>query len=348
MRAVSIIMVLLGHSQETLPAALQNNYFFSVIANSALGVNVFFVISGYLITRLLIVEKDKKGEVSLKHFYLRRIFRIFPLFYLYLLVILMLKIWAIPDIVNSYQAFFFAGAFLWNSILLLGYNPGPNGTWFLGHFWTLAMEEQFYLVWPFMFKFIGDRLKLTKVVLIIILSMPFLRVLTYFALPVARPQIGLMLVTGGDAILIGCLGALAEAEANFSDRYFRYIKNNYLVVAAVLFMLILHPLIFHYLKGGYSLLIGTTLNNVAVLLFLFWCIYVPSKFSNLLNSGWMIWIGVLSYSLYIWQQLFLTPKIDIWINKFPQNFIVVFVAAWLSYNIIEKPILKLKNRFKDI
>ena len=348
LRALSILMVLLGHGMETMPPALTNNYFFAVIGNSGVGVNIFFVISGYLITKLLMIEKDKKGEVSLKHFYLRRAFRIFPLFYLYLLVILALKIWAIPDIVNSYRAFFFAGAFLWNSILVLGYNPGPKGTWFLGHFWTLAMEEQFYLVWPLMFTWIGNRVTLTKVVLVIIIIMPFVRVLTYFLIPVARPQLGLMLVTGGDAILFGCSGALIEAQKNFREKYLPYIQNNFFVVFAVIFILVLNPLLMYYLKGGYSLLLGLTLNNAAILLFVFWSMYTNTAFSRLLNNKALMWIGVLSYSIYIWQQLFLTPKIDIWFNKFPQNLVVVFVVAWLSYTLVEKPILALKKRFKDI
>jgi len=348
LRAVSIIMVLLRHGVETMPAILTNNYVFETIANSSLGVNIFFVISGYLITKLLIIEKQKKGEVSLKHFYIRRVFRIFPLFYLYILVILVLKLYFIPGIVSSYTSFVFAGLFLWNSILAFHFNPGEKGGWFLGHFWTLAMEEQFYMVWPLMFKLSANRQSLTRTVFIIILLMPVLRVITYILVPAVRPQIGLMLPTGGDAILIGCLGALVETQADFKERYFRFIQNKWLVYFAFLFLLILGPLLSYYLRGGYGLLFGMSFNNIAILLILLWSIYVPSVFANLLNSKVMIQIGILSYSIYIWQQLFLTPRIDTWFNKFPQNIVVVFVVAVLSYNLVEKPILKLKNRFKGV
>jgi peptidoglycan/LPS O-acetylase OafA/YrhL len=85
LRAVSIALVLIGHICNGLDLA--HNYAFAIIANAGLGVTVFFVISGYLITSLLLKEFDSKGSISYKHFYIRRAFRILPPYYFYFLAI---------------------------------------------------------------------------------------------------------------------------------------------------------------------------------------------------------------------------------------------------------------------
>src|SRR5215217_6863548 len=91
LRALSIIMVLLDHVAPTMPKEITSFFLYQFIATSGIGVKIFFVISGYLITKLLMIEKEKTGSINIKHFYLRRAFRIFPIFYLYIAVILILK-----------------------------------------------------------------------------------------------------------------------------------------------------------------------------------------------------------------------------------------------------------------
>jgi peptidoglycan/LPS O-acetylase OafA/YrhL len=348
LRALSIIMVLLGHAGETMPAGITDNFFFRSISDSALGVNVFFVISGYLITKLLLIEQEKTGKVNLKHFYLRRIFRIFPIFYVYILVLIGLKLFFIKDIFNDYKSVVIAGLYLWNYTELLNFNPGAKGGWFFGHFWTLAMEEQFYLLWPIAFKLCSNRQLLKKMVLIIIILMPLLRVATYVLFPKLRAQIGVMLPTNGDAILIGCWGALIECQAGFAQKYLKLFQSKLVPVSIFIFLFVISPLLTLRFKGAYDLPVGKSLLNISILYILFWSIYVPTYFARILNTKLLVQIGILSYSIYIWQQLILTPRIDTWFNKFPQNFVVVFIAGFLSYYIIEKPILKLKDRFKDI
>ncbi|MEZ2333995.1 acyltransferase family protein [Mucilaginibacter sp. RCC_168] len=348
LRAISIIMVLLGHGGETMPSVITHNFFFQFAANSTLGVRIFFVISGYLITKLLIIEKEKTGKNSLKHFYIRRIFRIFPIFYIYILVIILLKVFFIPDIFKSYNSVVIAGLYLWNYQPFFHPALDLKGGWFFGHFWTLAMEEQFYLLWPITFILITNKQRLKKLILIVIILMPILRIIIYFLFPFLRGQIRLMLPTGGDTILIGCLGALIESSPNFKEKYYKYIQNRLLVTLAILFVAVLSPILYNRFKGGYDLSVGISINNVFILLILFWSIYSSTLFSRILNNKILVQIGVLSYSLYIWQQLFLTDLNNFWVNKFPQNLAIVFIVGFLSYYIIEKPILKLKNRFKDI
>jgi peptidoglycan/LPS O-acetylase OafA/YrhL len=353
-RALSIIMVLLGHASQTMPKEITSNFFFKLISNSTLGVNIFFVISGYLITKLLIIEYRKSGRINIKYFYIRRLLRIFPIFYIYLFVLIILKETVVSNIFNSYQDLLPAGLYLWNYKHILYDNIiVGNGTWFLGHFWSLSMEEQFYLIWPFVFSclfFKTSGKKLTRVVITIIVLMPILRVATYFLIPdnYSRGHIVMMLHTGGDAILVGCLGALIESRTHLQERFLPFLQNKFLILFSILFLFVISPLLQSKFEGSYGLPIGMTLNNLCILGLILWCIYIPTKFSKALNNKILVQIGVLSYSLYVWQQLFLTNKYDFWLNKFPQNLFVVFIVGLISYYLIEKPILSFKNKFKNV
>lgn len=343
------MIVLVGHIGQTLPTGVTDSFIFKLIPDSLLGVRVFFVISGYLITRLLLVERGKTGEINLKHFYIRRIFRIFPIFYIYILTLILLKVFVLPDIVHNSLLFLFAGLFIWNYKQFFYADPQPdNGNWFLGHFWTLAMEEQFYLLWPLLFKLTKNISRLKRILVVIIIAMPFIRVLSYIISPGTRGEIGIMLHSSGDIILIGCLGAIIEHSENFKTRVLKYIQNKYLITCAIVFLLVVSPLLSSRFRGAYDLLFGISLNSFCILAIIFWCIYAESFFAKVLNTAVFIQIGILSYSLYIWQQLFLTYRYGFWVNKFPQNLIIVFVVGSLSYYLIERPFLKLKRRFTDV
>lgn len=345
-RALSIIMVLLGHASETMPEVINHNIIFRLLSNSSLGVKIFFVISGYLITRLLLKEKAKTGHIDVKDFYIRRIFRIFPVFYLYIAITVLIKIFLVKDIFTNYSLAGYAALYLWNYQVLFHPIVGhDNGYWFFGHFWSLSMEEQFYLIWPLVFINLTP-ISLKKIVLGIIFLMPFLRVITYFIMPNTRGQIGMMLHTGGDSILVGCLGALIENTENLKEKWMKIIQSKYLIWCIAVFMFIISPLLSMRFKGNYNLILGISLNNICIMFLIFWCINVESKISRFLNAKYVMHVGVLSYSLYIWQQLFLTKIYTSWVNKFPQNLLLVFIVATFSYYIIEKPILGLKKRLK--
>ncbi len=346
LRAISILMVLLAHAAETMPVPLSNYKF--LFENAGIGVSIFFVISGYLITKLLIIEQNKNGTVSLKDFYLRRAFRIFPIFYLYILVVVILKNTILISIFTNYGLLYAAMLYVWNymHLFIKGSGIPDNGYWFFGHFWSLSMEEQFYLLWPIAFIKI-DRRSLIKIVSIIVLLMPFMRIATYFFMPGSRGQIGMMLQTGGDTILVGCLGALIEDSDLFKEKFLTYLSKNMVLIAVVIYLFILSPIVSKNVRG-FDIVIGASLTSIFIMVLVFCVTKFPSKLSYLLNTKVLVQIGVLSYSLYIWQQLFLTPRNTFWVNKFPQNILVVFAVGFFSYYIIEKPILNLKKRFKKV
>ncbi|MVT07154.1 acyltransferase family protein [Chitinophaga tropicalis] len=344
LRAISILMVLLAHARSTMPAQLGDSKAMLFLADSYLGVKIFFVISGYLITRLLIRERAQTGSIDIKHFYIRRAFRIFPIFYLYIISVLVIKLFFVSAIFVDYTKLGLASVYLWNYQHLFTSVPDPNGGWFFGHFWSLSMEEQFYLLWPIMFLKIPKE-KLVKVVAGIIVLMPAIRVATYFLMPGSRGQIAMMLQTGGDSILIGCLGALLESNISLREKYEPYLRNNYILAGVLAFVLVINKLLLFRFPGAYDMIIGKSLLNIGIMYLIFWSVYVPSKFAGILNMKGVVFIGVLSYSLYIWQQLFLHSNFNSWVNQFPQNLGIVFLVGYISYQFIEKPILGLKSRF---
>lgn len=349
-RAICIVVVLLSHALETMPAFITQNHLISSLISNAgqLGVRIFFAISGYLITKLLLLERKKTGKVDIKNFYIRRMFRIFPVFFMYILVVLVLKWTIIPDIFSSYTLILFAALYLWNyKHFFIHENPSDHGNWYVGHFWSLSMEEQFYLLWPLMFTKIKPQ-ALIKVVLALIVLMPFLRIVTFLWMPVSKPYTNMMLHTGGDTILIGCLGALIEKKSFFKAFQLKCLQNHLFMILLLSFLFIGSPLLTIFFGAPYNLLAGFSLNNIAIMIFIYWTIYVESPASRLLNTRVFIHVGILSYSLYVWQQLFLTTKTAFWVNKFPQNILASAVVAVASYYILEKPILKLKEKYKKV
>jgi len=356
MRAVAIMLVLLGHVSETLPSVVTKSSFYpfflsngGIFSDGRLGVNIFFVISGYLITKLLIIEKQITGRINLKYFFRRRVLRIFPVFYLYIIVLIVLKIFFIPTIFESYMLVGAAALYLWNYLHLFHIHtlPSENGDWFFGHFWSLSLEEQFYIVWPLSFINIEHR-RLIKVVIAIIVITPIIRVATYFFMPGSRGQLNMMLQTGGSTIFVGCLGAMLENTWFFRKKISKLIDNKSFIAATALFLFIITHFLYGFFRGMYTVPLSTTLASVCIMVLVYWVVYVPSPIAYFLNKKIIVKIGMLSYSLYIWQQLFLTTRIQYWFTLFPQNIFLVVMAALISYYGVEKPILQLKAKFKRV
>ena len=151
LRGIAVLFVVVGHARNCFIDPQERTLWWStlLIGNSTFGVMLFFVLSGYLITGLLLSEQKKWGSISLPAFYMRRSLRIVPAFVTFLIVIAALMHQGAIHI--SVNRFLSAATYLLNySGLWLPRIPDEE-TWFLGHLWTLAIEEQFYLIWPLAF-----------------------------------------------------------------------------------------------------------------------------------------------------------------------------------------------------
>lgn len=346
LRGVAILLVMSGHSIEqfsllkSTPELLR-----AILGNSSFGVRLFFVLSGFLITTLLLKERDSFDRVSLVYFYVRRSLRIFPAFYVY--VSTMLAASALTWVSITNQQFLSAATYTWNYAGAIGIQGTAQGSWYLGHLWTLALEEQFYLVWPMLFILLSPR-KLLAVSLIAIFLCPIVRVATYLLVPEWRGYLGMMFHTAIDSILMGCAFAVVRHRSGpFYRELVRRFSSTIALAGLVFLPLVVSPCLRALAGGNYSITLGITLDAVCVGLLL--CVLEDKQHLSILKSGlcstWLVWLGQLSYSLYLWQQPFLAED-----NSFVnQNLLLagvcITLAAMVSYYLIEKPILSLKRYF---
>lgn len=296
-----------------------------------IGVNIFFVLSGFLITLLLIKEEQTFGTVSLKNFFIRRALRIFPVYFVLLLVYFILQqlnVLEIPKLswISSltYTRYFF------------------EGEWETGHLWSLSLEEHFYLIWPFVFVYLKDkRIAFAWAVICII---PIVRLFT---------NISFMhhMFSRGDSLMWGCMFAIYHKQLT------TFLKTKPTVVLILPFVLLLFclaskkifnvvgndSLLYHVLQafaGSYG-----TLTNICIgFITLVSISFKHNLYYAFLNTKVMHHVGILSYSIYIWQQIFFSEQVGAF-SQFPYNIVFIFIVAILSYNLVELPFLRLKSHF---
>lgn len=323
LRAVSILMVLAGHIAGTRHAySLKTFLLFGDLAH--FGVRVFFVISGYLITSLLIGEFEKTGTVSIKAFYLRRTLRIFPAFYFFLFIIALCSQLGLISLGN--------GDLLHGLTYTINYFP--QRSWIVGHIWSLSVEEQFYLLWPATIVVFGLRRASLGAIGVVLLA-PVLRfiVLQHWG----SAPVGEWFPTTADSIATGCLLAVCmnHLELPFDWRKVTYFWPGFAVLA---FLLNLKS------SGRLSAGIFETLINFCIAICIaHFATTTAGRTARLLNSQPAVFIGGLSYSLYLWQQPFLNRTSDAICCVFPLNLILAFCAAVICHYAVEKPFLALRS-----
>lgn len=331
LRAISVLLVILGHSESAWLSRIPGNWIFR---DGELGVSVFFVISGFLITHLLLKELTREQTIALGRFYLRRSFRIFPPFYVFLLVVAVLgpmlhRVDATP------RGLLVAATYTWNYFWAFVRAPEM---WSLGHTWSLSLEEQFYLFWPLCMKSFSKKTNL-RIAAAAVLLAPLSRVITYFAWPQARGQVSIMLHTRVDTIMMGCLLALA-IHLKVGERWMARARHTAAVVVAIVFLLVVNPLGEMRWRGLYSMTIGLTLMAVAIAVLLLYAVFRhESMLGQFLNWRVLRHIGVISYSLYLWQQIFSGP----YTGRFPLNLVWIIACAELSFWLVEKPSFRLRD-----
>jgi peptidoglycan/LPS O-acetylase OafA/YrhL len=338
LRAIAVSMVIISHSMGTsdfyLPEMLVR-----IFGNGGTGVRIFFVISGFLITYLLLNELNNNKRIDLRAFFIRRSLRIFPAFFTYILAIFLLAQYKIIDISNSHLIS--AATFTWN-YGHLWITENANDAWFLGHFWTLALEEQYYLFWPALLVLSGVG-KAKNIAILLVLLMPVIRVLSYFIFPDSRGQLGMMFHTALDPILVGSIGGVLFYK---NKQIIRKMQSSIFCGCCVIFIFFISPIIGQYVRG-YVVVIGATLESLSILYLIIWLqSNSNSYFLKVLEFKWIKYVGTISFSLYLWQQLFLTPLNSTILGALPINIISVFLVAIFSYHIIERPFLNLRDRIK--
>jgi peptidoglycan/LPS O-acetylase OafA/YrhL len=301
-------------------------------ACGALGVSIFFGISGYLICNRLLAEGRDCGRINLRAFYVRRAFRILPPAFTLLTAIAgaaALGLISASVLEVTASALFFRN-----------YVPGH---WYTSHFWSLAVEEHFYLFFPALLVTAGPR-RTTGIALAISVATAAWRIVdTRFGLLSSRMPAGVYAAARTDfrldGLMLGCFAALLLHRGVVTIRRkpaLLTVPVTIAVLAANTFGMVPLPEVFK----------ATAI--VALL--------VSSTFTPDAPIGWFLelapvrWVGRLSYSLYLWQQVFLikyqanrVPILDFY-QRSPFALVMLFVASSISYYLIERPMIKLGHR----
>lgn len=327
LRAISIGLVIYSHVAHKLPA-IETKW----IELGNFGVRVFFVISGFLITTLLLDEERRSGRaISLGQFYLRRVFRIFPAFYVYLaLVVLAGRLgWVALG----------EGDLLAAATYTMNYHP--TRAWEVGHLWSLSVEEQFYLAWPLLFRVSGGRARIA-IALGVVAAAPIVRVATVLLWPAQRGLIGESFQTVADTLAVGCALALLRARLDATPRFVRVQEHAAAPFVYALIAVVAHALHDH-IRLSYS--VGETIVNVSIALVVDSVVRRPgARLTRALEWRPLAFVGQLSYSLYLWQQPFMTHDSARWATALPQALGLCVAAALASYYLVEKPFLQLRKR----
>ena len=346
LRAFSITLVVLNHLWNAHNTGFWSSRYWVVIANGGLGVHVFFVISGFLITSLLLEEFAKRDDISLRRFYLRRTLRIFPPIYAYLLFLIVTA--GITGIHPSATGLASAGLFIWNYSPWTSPAAASASDWPMDHTWSLSVEEQFYLLWPLALLFLlrgGGKARAAKAALWIIGATFFFRVGTMaIRTPYFLHRSSGMLHCCMDGLMFGCYAALASGTL-FFERVYRHAVRYWFLLPTT--FLIISGILFARYTNYYMESVGASLDGAAIMLFMIWCIRNPGSWAGrMLNLNWVRHVGVLSYSIYIWQTYFLHEKNTLFFAKFPSSLLCIVLLAELSYWAVERPCMGVRGRLE--
>ena len=343
-RAVAIGLVLLEHGRESikqLSHGASEKIYTKVPALGLYGVRIFFGISGFLICSRLIEETRMRGRVSLKGFYIRRGFRIMPPLLAMLITVLILSM---TGVIRVPLQQWIAGLFF-----AANYVRFTNNAWYLGHLWSLAVEEHFYLIFPAILVLSGVRRGafIAGIGAIAIAIWRFLA-FEYGKFPNGFDGAYFWGRTDivADGLLWGCVVAFLYAARR---EWLRSMLKPVVWRVIVFGLLVSIPLTLKIKDWKLlTLLFGI---QAAVIPFVLAGTVLQSKsiVGRILESTPLRWVGRLSYSIYLWQQLFLAHTADTagWLQKlqqFPLNFIMIATIATASYFLLELPTMRMGHR----
>lgn len=327
-----------------------------------IGVQIFFVLSGFLITGILLREKERAPSTFFLHFYLRRTVRIWPLYFCYLLMVFGLYL-ASGEPVQVRQ---YLGYLLTFSFNLARMQPSYHETAYLGHLWSLGIEEQFYLVWP-LFVFALNRRKLTRISVLFLCLCPFVRLLLPFIYRLLFSENSSFAnlqnfpLSHFDAFAAGALLALdwqmvrTNISLKFAGACFTtssmgiltllYLKKTGHAGISSLGYPCDSDLLFQHV-WGYSLL-----NLTSVLLIA--CVLNYKIFKGFFESRGLVYCGKISFGLYIWHPAIqeICKGLNVagqpirGLAGFVLSTILTLLVATISYYTLESYFLRLKRFF---
>jgi peptidoglycan/LPS O-acetylase OafA/YrhL len=338
LRGVAVLLVILHHAP--LPTA----------PGGFVGVDIFFVLSGFLITSLLLKEFEAAGTISFKNFYMRRVLRLLPALGVLLVFLNSYVALVKPDAVGiTLQTSFLVFFYMSNWAFMFGHPYGH-----LLHTWSLAIEEQFYILWPLLLVTFLRRLSRPRVLMAVAL------------LCVASWAWGLLLLVLGRGwervyygldtrfweMLIGDVIALTLASPVLFGRL-RALVAAHRHIAHALALLAVLTIAFVTIRGSvaepfqaYQALTLAALSAGVLIVYL--VMVGSSALTRVLEWRPLVYVGRISYGLYLWH---VTINLIIGMTA-PDRWLVAtglaVMAAALSRRLVEAPLLRLRARFQPL
>ena len=333
------------------------------------GVDLFFVLSGFLITGIL--YDTLHDEHYFRNFYMRRFLRIFPLYYGFLFLLLALTPWL--NVIWGGRQYVLL-AYLQNTAIwfpVSGFHPSLLVD--LNHFWSLAVEEQFYCIWPLVVFLVRDRKRLMQLALGLSVCALMLRVgLAMYSTALASGIVHEWTLCRMDTLMLGGVLALWLRGEGYSIRSAERCRVPLVIFFWAVVLLIsvyaaIHPRVgFGY--GFFGATYGGTLLALAFAVLIYLSLQPGTFWNRIFSVAWLRSFGKYSYGMYVLHILvgylvsttlrrLLGTSLRIWLTprlhsrpaailvEFAVSVSVVYMAAWLSYNLYEVRFLRLKRRF---
>jgi peptidoglycan/LPS O-acetylase OafA/YrhL len=313
---------------------------------ASLGVTIFFTLSGFLITFLLLKEKSssEKNQIDISNFYVRRILRIWPLYFLYVIICL-ITYWFFSIDYDKSMLFYYV--FLLANVPLIMESTLP----FIGHLWSVAVEEQFYLFWPWFSKI--DAKKILLYTILLAITLIFLKDLSYFIGNKYNYNIPLitLTVTRFYCMLIGCIVAILYYQKSV---WIEILTNKYVSILAWIIMLL--AIIDKFQIS--SALIDHEIMSIVTAIIILNQITEKNKIISL-DNRFLDFFGKISYGIYVYHPIiiFLTIK---FFGKFKNdvliNYLLVFsvifgstiIVSYLSFHFFENKFIRMKDKFSSV
>jgi peptidoglycan/LPS O-acetylase OafA/YrhL len=331
-RGVAIIVVILHNQSAQYPSLHLERLF----ANGWMGVDLFFVLSGFLITGILLDTKQSAGYF--KNFYARRCLRIWPLYYS--LIFFMFVV--VPIVRPSEAHTVFDKSSPWWAYPLFLQNfliPMPtNATGPLAVTWSLAIEEQFYLVWPLVVRYVSSA-QLARIAVSVICVSPALRLWLSFYDVDLYTNVFCRL----DGLMAGAFLAVTVRANKFSPAKF--------VKPAWISFIIALPLAFVTEALGERWIVFS-FTALASASFIYLALFSGQKsLQRTLTNGFLVYTGTISYGLYLLHKIPFGVARTVYWDRYPLMMVALlliacYATAALSWNVLEKPFLKLKRFFE--
>ncbi len=362
LRALAITMVFIEHYGGGSHGGRVLAWFNRVRVMGSAGVSLFFVLSGFLITGILYDSLNR--EHFFKNFYVRRSLRIFPIFYLVLTLCLVLTPILHFRLQWGHLSFplYLGNIFAnWNwSLYELESPTHPNLSINLGHFWSLFVEEQFYLLWPVVVFLVRDRVRLVRISVIGIVLVLLLRIGLSLFLPIGTAEqfAFRMLPTRADDLLVGAAMALLLRGPHV-ESWLRKARGFFLAGTFAYIALVLWRGYFGF-QDPYNLTVGLTFISMASAGLIGLAIQQSTSTYRWFSRRPLRVIGKYSYGFYIYHVLFEKAQVSyflfcmalfrsMWLGGLiyaSTSYLVILLVSGLSYELYEKRFLAMKARFQ--